>query len=323
MILGRKKDDEFDLKAVISEVLSLAGTFNISDYVPFLAPFDLKGLAKRMKAISKSAEEILEKIISEHEKDKSDELHQNRHKDFVDVLLSMLNQPMDPNDEHGHIIDKTNIKATLLGMLGASIDTSSTVIDWTIAELLKHPRVMTCLKEELECVIGKKRVVEEKDLINLPYLDMVIKESLRLHPAIPLLIPHESMEDITIDGVFVPNKSRIIVNFWAIGRDLNVWSNSANEFFPERFIDSSLDVRGHDFQLIPFGSGRRGCPGIQLGLTTVKFVVAQLMHCFDWNLPEQMLPDEVDMSERFGLAVSRKKHMLARPTYRLHFCSHR
>ncbi|KAM7260028.1 hypothetical protein ACFE04_015769 [Oxalis oulophora] len=308
MILGRKKDDEFDLKSVISSVISLAGTFNLSDYVPYLAPFDIKGLAKRMKAVSKSAEELLEKIISDHEKDKSDNLHQNDHyKDFVDVLLTMLHQPMDPKDEHSHIIDKTNIKATMLGMLAASLDTTSTVIDWTLAELLTHPHVMTRLQEELECVIGNKRVVEENDLVNLPYFDMVIKESLRLHPALPLLIPHESMEDITIDGFYIPKKSRMLVNFWAIGRDPDVWSNNANEFFPERFIDSNLDVKGHDFELIPFGSGRRGCPGLQLGLNTVKLVVAQMMHCFNWRLPADgiLSPSEV-------VVVLRKMNRLLR-----------
>ncbi|XVE87986.1 hypothetical protein DITRI_Ditri19aG0032100 [Diplodiscus trichospermus] len=137
-------------------------------------------------------------------------------------------------------------------------------------------------------------MVQESDLLKLTYLDMVVKESLRLHSIVPLL-PRESMEDITINGYFILKKSRVMANTWAMARDINVWSKNAKEFFPERFIDSNVDLRGHDFQLIPFGSGCRGCPGMQLGLITIHLVLAQLLHCFDWELPEGMLPNEVDM----------------------------
>jgi cytochrome P450 len=314
MVLGRKKDNEFDLKGLISEGIAVAGAFNLSDYVPYLAPLDLQGFTKRLKALSKSFDKLFEKIISEHEKDESDQKKQ--HGDFVDVLLSMLNRPMNPNEDPLYIIDKTNIKAIMLDMVAASLDTTSTAINWTLSELLRYPRVMARLQEELETVIGKNRAVEEKDLVNLPYLDMVIKESLRLHPVAPLLIPHESTEELTIDGFYIPNKSRIIVNYWAIALDPNVWSENVDEFLPERFVGSNFNLKGRDFQLIPFGSGRRGCPGMQLGLITVKFVVAQLVHCFDWKLPNGMSPDKIDMSEQFGLAVSRATDLLAMPIYR-------
>ena len=146
---------------------------------------------------------------------------------------------------------------------------------------------------------------------------MVVKESLRLHPIGPLLVPHESMEDIEVNGYYVSKKSRIIINFWAIGRDPCVWSNNVKEFYPERFINSNIDLKGRNFQLIPFGSGRRGCPGMHLGLTTVKYVLAQLLHCFHWVLPSGMLPNDLDMSEKFGLSMRRAKHLSAMPTYRL------
>ncbi|CAL2262231.1 unnamed protein product [Prunus armeniaca] len=127
-------------------------------------------------------------------------------------------------------------------------------------------------------------MVEESDLPKLGYLNMVLKESFRLHPVGPLLIPHASMEDITVEGHDIPKKSTIFINVWAIGRDPNVWSENVEEFYPERFIDGNIDLRGHDFQLLPFGSGRRGCPGMLLGLTTVRLVLANLVHCFNWDL---------------------------------------
>ncbi|KAK9288795.1 hypothetical protein L1049_017260 [Liquidambar formosana] len=159
-------------------------------------------------------------------------------------------------------------------------------------------------------------MVEETDLEKLEYLDMVVKETLRLHPVAPLLLPHESMEDCTINGFHIPKKSRILINARAIGRDPNAWTD-ANKFLPERFVGNDIDIRGRNFQLIPFGSGRRGCPGLQLGLTVVRLVVAHLVHCFDWELPNDMLPTELDMTEEFGITIPRAKHLLAIPTYRL------
>ena len=201
-------------------------------------------------------------------------------------------------------------------MLAGSMETTSSSIDWAVAELIRHPRVMKKVQSELEKVVGMERMVEESDLESLEYLNMVVKETLRLYPAGPLLVPHESMEDCTVNGFYIPQKSRIIVNAWAIGRDPDSWTN-ADEFLPERFIEGDIDFRGKHFQYIPFGSGRRGCPGMQLGITVVRFVVAQLVHCFDWELPDGMLPSELDMTEEFGLAIPRAKHLVAIPTYRL------
>ena len=121
---------------------------------------------------------------------------------------------------------------------------------------------MKCVQEELEGVVGMKKMVEETNIETLTYLDVVVKESLRLHLVAPLLVPHESMEDTKINGYYVSKKSRLIVNFWAIGQDPGAWSNNVEEFYLERFMNNNIYFRGHDFQLIPFGSGRKGCPGI-------------------------------------------------------------
>ena len=201
--------------------------------------------------------------------------------------------------------------------MAASMDTSATTIEWALSELIKHPPMMKKVINELEKVVGMERMVEESDLESLEYLNMVVKETLRLHPVVPLLIPHESIEDCTVDGFHIPQKSRVIVNVWAIGRDPNAWTD-ADKFLPERFMESDIDFRGQHFQFIPFGSGRRGCPGMQLGLTVVRLVLAQLVHCFDWELPDNMLPSELDMTEEFGITLPRAKHLVAIPTCRFH-----
>ncbi|KAG6660895.1 cytochrome P450 71AU50-like [Carya illinoinensis] len=311
MVLGKKyMDNDFDergFRALIQEGMELLAVPNLGDYIPCIAPVDLQGLKRRMKAISKIYDDFLEKIIDEHVQSKDE----NKTKDFVDVMLSFMG-----SEESEYLIERPNIKAIILDLLAASMDTSATAIDWALSELMKHPRIMKKLQKELENVVGLKRMVEEADLDRLDYLSMVVKETFRLHPVVPLLLPHEAREDCTVNGFHIPRKSRIIINVWAIGRDPRVWSD-AEKFFPERFLGRNIDLRGHDFQLIPFGSGRRGCPGMQLGLTVVRLVIAQLMHCFDWVLPNNILPTELDMTEEFGLTVPRAKHLLAIPTYRL------
>ena len=202
-------------------------------------------------------------------------------------------------------------------MLIASMDTSATAVEWTFTELLRHPYVIKKLQKEIEEKVGMERTVEESDLEGLEYLDMVIKETFRLHPVAPLLLPHEAIEDCIVDGFHIPKKSRIIINTTAIGRDPTVWTEP-ERFFPERFAENNVDIRGRDFRLLPFGSGRRSCPGLQLGLTVVRLIVAQLVHCFDWELPNDMKPNDLDMGEVFGLVTSRANHLMAVPTYRLH-----
>ncbi|BAT73343.1 hypothetical protein LR48_Vigan01g021700 [Vigna angularis] len=313
MILGKKymdQDlDEKGFKAVMTEIMYLAATPNIGDYIPYIGKLDLQGLIKRMKAMRKVFDEFFDKIIDEHIESKKEE---NEVKDFVDVMLGLLG-----TEESEYCVERPNIKAILLDMLAGSIDTSATAIEWALSELIKNPRVMKKLQKELESVVGMERKVEESDLEKLEYLDMVIKESMRLHPVAPLLIPHESREDCMVGEFCIPKKSKVIVNAWAIMRDPSAWNN-AEKFWTERFEGSSIDLKGRDFELIPFGSGRRRCPGMQLGLTLVRQTVSQVVHCFDWKLPNNMLPSELDMTEEFGLAMPRANHLLAIPTHRLH-----
>ncbi|KAK9091210.1 hypothetical protein Sjap_024387 [Stephania japonica] len=234
-------------------------------------------------------------------------------KDFINIVLSL----MESNNAHGVQLDLDSIKAILLDMLAAGMDTSATASLWALSELMKHPLALKKAQEELYHVIGLDRMVEETDLVKLEYLNMVIKETMRLHPVAPLLIPRESVEDVIVNDYLIPKKSRLIINAWAIGRDPNVWLGDPEEFNPSRFANSDIDLYGRNFELIPFGAGRRVCPGLQLGLRSIQLVLAQLLHCFNWELPDGASPCDLDMGEEFGLVVSRAKHLFAKSTYRL------
>ncbi|XP_019182831.1 PREDICTED: cytochrome P450 CYP736A12-like [Ipomoea nil] len=315
MVFGNRYEDkdigEKGFKAVIDEIQYLAAVPNLGDYFPYLSKLDFRGLTRRMKAVATLCDEFFERIIDEHEEQAENKGNIKPTKDFVDTMLEIMKSGETPFQ-----FTREHVKSTMLDMLVTSMDTSSSVIDWTMSELFRHPKVMEKVKKEIERHVGSDRMVEEEDLESLEYLVMVIKESLRIHPVAPLLLPHVAIEDCVIDGFHIPKKARILVNFWAIGRDPKVWSDP-EKFMPERFMGSHIDYRGRDFELIPFGSGRRSCPGLQLGVTVVRLVVAQLVHCFDWDLPNGMLPDDLDMTEELGAVVRRAKNLIAVPTYRL------
>ncbi|KAF5734516.1 cytochrome P450 CYP736A12-like protein [Tripterygium wilfordii] len=179
-----------------------------------------------------------------------------------------MNKPND-HKQDGYIVDRNSIKAIIIDMFIGGYDSTTTSIVWAIAELFMQPNAKNRLQQQLQNVVGTKRMVEETDLSKLSYLDMVLNESFRLHPSAPMLSPREAMEDIKINKYYIPKKSRIVLNIWAIGRDVSVWSNNA-EFLPERFMDDNVDARGRDFRLLAVGSGRRGCPAINLGLTITR-----------------------------------------------------
>ncbi|CAL5189639.1 unnamed protein product [Lathyrus oleraceus] len=317
MLFGRSKDEQFDLKKLVQQTLTLSGAFNLADYIPWLGPFDLQGLTHACKKTSKALDEVLEMIIKEHEQITN--ANKTRNEDFIDTLLSIMHQTIDLENEQNPVIviDRSTMKAILLDMIAAGTDTSASVIEWALSELLRNPRIMKKLQDEIQNEIGHMRMVEEKDLKNLNYLDMVVDEILRLYPVGPLLVPRECRENIIIDGYFIKEKTRVIVNAWAIGRSHYVWSQNAEEFYPERFMDKKMNFHGQEFECIPFGSGRRRCPGIHLGLINVKLILAQLVHCFDWQLPPNITPSNLNMEEKFGLTIPRAQHLHAIPSYRL------
>jgi cytochrome P450 len=178
-------------------------------------------------------------------------------------------------------------------------------VEWAISELLKKPEVIAKATEELDRVIGRGRWVTEKDMPSLPYVDAIVKETMRLHPVAPLLVPRLAREDTTVAGYDIPTGTRVLVSVWSIGRDPELW-DAPEEFMPERFLGSKLDVKGQDYELLPFGSGRRMCPGYSLGLKVIQVSLANLLHGFTWSLPGGMTKEELSMEEIFGLSTPRK-----------------
>jgi len=191
-------------------------------------------------------------------------------------------------------------------------ETSSSVVEWGMSELVRNPRVMEKAQEEVRRVYGNKGYVDETELHQLTYLKSIIKETLRLHPSVPLLVPRENRERCQINGYEIPSKSRVIINAWAIGRNPEYWTE-AESFKPERFLNNSIDFRGTDFEFIPFGAGRRICPGITFAIPNVELPLAQLLYHFDWKLPNEMKNDELDMTESEGITLRRKNDLYLIP----------
>lgn len=190
-------------------------------------------------------------------------------------------------------------------MFAAGSDTTSTVMEWAMAELLKHPEKMKKLQYEIRQVAQDKPEINEDDLEKLPYLKAVIKETLRLHIPLSLLVPRKSMEDINIMGYNISSGTQVIVNAWAIARDQQWWEDP-EEFRPERFLNNNIDFRGFHFQFIPFGSGRRRCPGSTFAIAINEVALGKLLHKFNFALPNETKPEHLDMSECFGLTVRKR-----------------
>jgi flavonoid 3',5'-hydroxylase len=177
--------------------------------------------------------------------------------------------------------------------------------------MLKNPKIMERAHEEMDRVIGKDRRLQESDIQKLPYLQAICKETYRKHPSTPLNLPRVSSQPCEVNGYYIPKNTRLSVNIWAIGRDPNVWENPL-EFNPERFLsgkNAKIEPRGNDFELIPFGAGRRICAGTRMGIVLVQYILGTLVHSFDWKLPKSVV--DLNMDESFGLALQKKVPLVA------------
>ncbi|CAM8982192.1 unnamed protein product [Rhodiola kirilowii] len=308
MVLGRKYTDESEsavvspdeFKKMLDELFLLSGVLNIGDSIPWLDFLDLQGYIKRMKKLSKKLDKFLEHVLNEH-----DERRQSLKGDFVasdmvDVLLDFADHP-----ELDVKLERDGVKAFTQDLIAGGTESSAVTVEWALSELLRWPESFNNATEELDRVIGNERWVDEKDISNLPYIQAIVKETMRLHPVAPMLVPREAREDCQIDGYDILKGTRILVNVWTIGRDPKVWDNP-NDFYPDRFIGKSIDVKGHDFELLPFGSGRRMCPGYTLGLKVIESSLANLLHGFKWKMPGNMSPRDLNMEEIFGLSTPKK-----------------
>ncbi|KAH7549559.1 hypothetical protein ACOSP7_025594 [Xanthoceras sorbifolium] len=297
-----------DLRELFAELMVLFGTPNISDIFPVFSRFDLQGIAKRTKEITIDFDKIIDSAI---ERSKNIAMgNTDGKKDLLRILLEL----MDHNDT-ATSITMTQLKGMLTDILVGGTDTTTTMIEWTMAELMQHPKVMKKVQEELTEVVGINSSVEEFHLPKLLYLDAVVKEAMRLHPALPLLAPRCPSQSTIVGGYTIPKGARIMLNVWAIHRDPQLWDNPL-EFRPERFLNNSenFNYLGNNFQYMPFGSGRRICAGIPLAERMLMFLLASLLHSFEWKLPYNT---KLDLSDKFGIVIKKLNPLVVIPTPRL------
>lgn len=273
-------------RAMVREYLAMHGASNLQDFVPVLALVDIGGVNKRAIRLSKARNEWAQRLIDEHRAAAAAGREQG--KTMVGDLLEK--QASDPETYSDKVI-----RALCLSILQAGTDTSSSTIEWGMALLLNHPAAMAKAKAEIDEVIGTARILEEADLPNLPYLGCIIKETLRLHPVGPLLAPHESASDCSVGGYDIPAGTMLLVNVHAMHRDARVWEEP-ERFSPERFEGGMSDGKW----MLPFGMGRRRCPGEGLAMKMVGLALGTLVQCFEWRRTGD---EEVDMTEASGLTM--------------------
>ncbi|XP_077246447.1 cytochrome P450 84A1-like [Tasmannia lanceolata] len=314
------EDGQDEFVSILQEFSKLFGAFNIADFIPWFRFLDLQGFNQRLKRARESLDRFIDNIIDDHMAKHKGKKEEDR--DMVDDLLVFLGngsrENAESDDLHNSLnLTKDNLKAIIMDVMFGGTETVASAIEWAMAELMKNPEELKNVQEELVKVVGLDRKLQESDLEKLSYLKCTIKETLRLHPPIPLLL-HETADECQLSGYSVPAGSRVMVNAWAIGRDKTAWED-AETFKPSRFKkEGAADFKGNYFELIPFGSGRRSCPGMQLGLYALEMAVGQLLHCFTWELPDGMKPWELDMGDVFGLTAPKAQRLVAVPTLRLH-----
>lgn len=300
--------DRHGFKKMLDDFQDLLGGFSLGDYFPSMEFVNnLTGLKSKLQSTVMRFDRFFDDVIREHLNPERRE----EHKDLVDVLLAI-----EKNGSTEVPLTRDNIKAIILDMFAAGTDTTFITLDWAMTELIMNPQVMEKAQAEVRSAVGERRYVQESDLHQLPYMKSVIKEVFRLHPAAPVSVPRESIKDAIIDGYNIPAKSRIYVNVWAIGRDPMVWENPET-FEPERFMGSSIDYKGQDYELIPFGAGRRICPAITFASAVIELALARLLHSFDWQLPPGIRAEDIDNTEAFGVTMHRTVplHVIAKPRF--------
>ncbi|KAB1217262.1 Cytochrome P450 71A1 [Morella rubra] len=311
-IFGQKFEEE-DGKNKFGQlsrrVMLIFTAFCLGDFFPSLGWVDvLTGVIPNMKALFKELDAFFDQVVEEHKTMKSEDGQANR-RDFVGILLKLQKDGMLDFE-----LTQDDLKAILLDMFVGGSDTTSTALEWAMAELIKNPYIMKRAQEEVRGAVGNKSKIDVNDIDRMDYLKCVINETLRLHPPLPLLLPRETSASVRFGGYNIPAKTRVYINAWAIQRDPAVWEKP-EEFLPERFKDNPVDFRGQHYELFPFGGGRRGCPGITFGVASVEYVIANLLCWFDWGMPSAGVQgQDLDMSEVNGLSVPKKIPLHLIPT---------
>ncbi|KAK1431676.1 hypothetical protein QVD17_08215 [Tagetes erecta] len=277
-----------DLRDKLFMILTSGLAPNVSDFFPLLKRLDLQGLRKKTMKHIMEVFSSWEGIINERRL----AVVAEKERCFLDCLI-----------ENGFSNDRINILA--LELFTAGTDTTTSTIEWAMAELMKNQNAMLKVQQELKHKINSSNIVETEISI-LPYINACIKETLRLHPPAPFLLPHRAIQTCEVMNYTIPRGAQILVNIWAIGRDPNLWEEPLS-FKPERFLGSNLDFRGQDFEFIPFGAGRRMCPGLPSGIISVQSILASLIRRFDWVLPNNQDSLRLDMKEKFGVTLQKKE----------------
>ncbi|CAD5179912.1 unnamed protein product, partial [Musa acuminata subsp. malaccensis] len=344
-VIGSKCKYQKEFIRIVMQTLEAAGGFSLADLFPSWPIIKLLGGATfKMKMLHRDMDAILNSIIQERRERKSAEQPEEEEEEaLVDVMLRVqaegsLSFPLADEDMKAMMLVyfkdyydclKNDIFIEFwrdlvynFDMLGGASETSAGIMEWAMSELMRNPRVMRKLQEEVRETVGEKGKVTEKDINGMNYLKLVIKETLRLHPPVPLLLPRECRETCEVLGYQIPEKTRVFVNVWALGRDPRYW-DSPTEFEPERFEsrNSMVDFKGTNFEFLPFGAGRRICPGMSFGLKSIELSLASLLYNFDWELPSgnEGMPQELDMSETFSITCRRKSDLCLRAIPRIPF----
>ncbi|CAL4936089.1 unnamed protein product [Urochloa decumbens] len=274
-----------EYKKAIDEFIPLVDAANVWDLLPVLKWFDVFGTRKKIVAAVGRRDAFLRRLIDAERRSMDDE------KSMISVLLSL--QKSEPE-----VYTDTVIMARCSSMFTAGTETTASTAEWAMSLLLNHPEVLKKAQAEIDASVGSSRLMGADDVPRLGYLQRIVTETLRLYPVLPTLIPHESTADCTVGGHHVPAGTMLLVNVYAIHRDPAVWEDPA-AFRPERFEDGEAEGR----LLMPFGMGRRKCPGETLALRTVGLVLGTLIQCFDWDKVGGA--DEVDMAEGVGITLPR------------------
>nr|WMX25292.1 cytochrome P450 monooxygenase CYP76AD-2 [Lophophora williamsii] len=289
-----------EFKDLAWHIMEEIGRPNISDFFPLIKALDLQGVKRSISTYFSKMLEVFDKIIH---KRLSDQI--GSKDDVLDALLNLVKQ---------NELTLDNVRHMLIDLFVAGTDTTSNTIEWALTELLRHPEKMTKAQAEIEQLLekGQSRSIQESDISKLPYIQAIVKETMRLHPAAPFLIPRKATTNIELCGYWVPKNAQVWVNVWSMGRDPSVWPDFES-FTPERFLESEIDIRGRDFELMPFGTGRRICPGMPLAYRMLHLMLATFLHSFNWKLDNGLSPEEVDMEEKFGVALAKVQPLQAIP----------
>ncbi|KAJ0682731.1 putative geraniol 8-hydroxylase [Helianthus annuus] len=295
-----------EFKNMVWAVMEISGAPNLADYFPVLRPLDPHGLLRRSKFYNKKLLAIFEQHISERLHVRSTSSSYASSEDLTDLLLNI-------SKDQNSSISLNDIRQLLFDLFLAGTDTTSNTLEWAMAELIHNPEKMLKARAEIKKVIGNdERTFEESDISRVPYLRAIIKETLRLHPPVTFLVPHKAITDVEIKGYMVPKDAQIMCNMWAMGQDPNVWSDP-QRFEPERFLDVGIDFKGRDFEFIPFGAGRRMCPGLPLADIMLHLMLGTLIHKFDWKIEGGMRTQDMDMTDKFGFTLKKNLPLMAIP----------